>query len=98
MEINTMPIPGRRAAAKAPVTQRGHFRGEEGRRRAEEELVKAKAKAELRKEQGNMPFRYRISPGESGSFVILDDEPNFYRFEHNNFKGEIDEDRAQRAQ
>lgn len=78
-----MPIPGRRAAAKAPVTQRGHFRGEEGRRRAEEELVKAKAKAELRKEQGNLPFRYRISPGESGSFVILDDEPNFYRFEHN---------------
>jgi len=78
-----MPIPGRKPRTVAKTQHTGYYRGEEGRQRAEAELVKAKAKAEARRETGNQPFRYRISPGETGSFVILDDEPNFYRFEHN---------------
>lgn len=74
-----MPIPGRKRSTGATTA---FYRGAEGRARAEEELAKSKAKAAARKEQGNMPFRYRISPGETGEFVILDDAPDFYRFEH----------------
>lgn len=77
-----MPIPGRKPRPAASSQHTGHFRGEEGRQRAEQEVLKARAKAEARREAGNQPFRYRISVGETGSFVVLDEEPNFYRFEH----------------
>ncbi len=61
----------------------GFYRGAAGRDRADDELAKQKARAEARKEQGNMPFRFRVAVGETTQFVVLDDEPDFFRHEHN---------------
>ena len=62
---------------------RAFYRGSAGREKAEEELAAQKAKAEARKEQGNQPFRFKVKVGETTQFVVCDDEPEFYRFEHN---------------
>lgn len=62
---------------------RSVFRGAEGRQRAEQELERQKERAKQRKEQGNMPFRFRVADGETTQFVVLDDEPSFFRHEHN---------------
>ena len=59
------------------------YRGDAGREKADEELVKQKARQEARKEQGNMPFRFRVAVGGTTQFVILDDAPEWFRFEHN---------------
>lgn len=78
-----MAIPARRKNPVAhPTTPTGHYRGEEGRRRAEEEAIRSKARAEARRASSNMPFRYRVGVGQTGSFVVLDDAPDFFRFEH----------------
>lgn len=78
-----MAIPARRKNPVAhPTAPTGHYRGEEGRRRAEEEAIRSKARAEARRASSNMPFRYRVGVGQTGSFVVLDDAPDFFRFEH----------------
>lgn len=59
------------------------YRGSAGRERADEELVKQKARQEARREQQNQPFRFRVKVGDTAQYVILDDEPDFFRFEHN---------------
>lgn len=59
------------------------YRGDAGREKAEEELARQKARQEARKEQGNQPFRFRVPVGETTQYVILDDAPDFFRFEHN---------------
>lgn len=58
------------------------YRGDAGRQKAEEELTKQKERAAARKEQQDAPFRFRVKVGESTQFVVLDDAPDFYRFEH----------------
>lgn len=63
--------------------RRSSFRGEDGRRKAEEELERQKAKADMRKQQGNQPFRFRVTVGEEREGVILDESPDFFRYEHN---------------
>lgn len=60
-----------------------HFRGEAGRRRAEQELEKQKAAAEARKSGMNMPYRFRMSAGDTRQIVVVDDAPDFFAFEHN---------------
>lgn len=74
-------VPVRR---KSPVRSgpTGVYRGVEGQRRIEEESAKAAARAQARRETSNQPFRYRVEPGKQGLFVILDDAPDFFRFEH----------------
>lgn len=62
---------------------RAFYRGSAGREKAEEELARSKAKADARKEAGAQPFRFKVGVGENTSFVVVDDEPEFYRFEHN---------------
>lgn len=69
-------------ATAAKNRRSSFYRGEEGSRKSEEELVRQKAAAEARKEQGNMPFRFRVPVGGTAQFVIVDDAPDFYRFEH----------------
>lgn len=59
------------------------YRGDAGRQKAEEELARQKARQEARKDQTNQPFRFRVGVGETTQFVILDEAPDFYRFEHN---------------
>lgn len=62
---------------------RAVYRGAAGAQKAEEELKLQKARAEARKEQGLMPFRFRVGVGDTTQFVVVDDAPDFYRFEHN---------------
>jgi len=58
------------------------FRGNDGMRRTDEELERAKQKAEQRKAQGNQPFRFRVPVGETRSIIICDDKPDFFLYEH----------------
>lgn len=67
---------------KAPVNTEGlFFTGQAGRDRLNEEIKTGRAKREL---QGmGKPFRFSVKPGaDPVEFVILDDEPNFYLYEH----------------
>lgn len=61
----------------------GSYRGEEGRRKAQEELERQKALAEARRNMPREPFRFYVPVGETKTAVILDDGPDFFRFEHN---------------
>ncbi len=67
----------------AKPVKTGYYRGSEGRDKSDDELAKSKARAEARKESGLQPFRFRVAPGETTQFVVLDDEPDFFRYEHN---------------
>ncbi len=58
------------------------FRGTDGMRRTDEELERAKQKAEQRKAQGNQPFRFRVPVGETRRIIICDDKPDFFLYEH----------------
>lgn len=72
--------PARAASAKAPV--RTSYSGEAGRRKMEEEQVRQEAEREARKAKGFEPFRFWVPIGETRQIVIIDDAPNFYRYEH----------------
>lgn len=73
------PARSSRRSAATPT----HYRGAEGARKADEELARQKAAQDARREQGNQPFRFRVSVGGTTQFAVCDDEPDFYRFEHN---------------
>ncbi len=68
---------------KGSPARAGFYRGSEGRQRSEDELAKQKAAAEMRKESYNQPYRFWIGEGQTTQFVVLDDAPDFYRYEHN---------------
>lgn len=59
------------------------YRGAAGKARAEEELARSKERAEARKAMGNQPFRFKVNSGDTTQFIICDDEPEVYRYEHN---------------
>lgn len=48
----------------------------------EEEAAKAKARQEARKNQQNMPYRFRVPVGETRQVVVLDAAPDFFQYEH----------------
>jgi hypothetical protein len=58
-------------------------RGSEGRHRTDIELARQKERAEQRKKQGNMPFRFYVPIGETRQIIICDDAPDFFMYEHN---------------
>lgn len=70
------PVPG-------GVKRVGVYTGAAGREQAEKERLAAQQRAEQRKAAGYKPFRYRLSPGESGEAIVLDEEMSFFRYEHN---------------
>ena len=57
-------------------------RGAEGRKHVEKEALAQKQRSEQRKAQYGMPFKFFVTPGESRSIVVLDAEPDFFRYEH----------------
>jgi len=59
------------------------YRGSEGFDRTESELRKQKAKNEARKAGVHMPFRFRVGVGDTTQFIVVDEEPSFFRYEHN---------------
>lgn len=63
-------------------TGRSRYRGEEGRRQAAEEQERIKQRREQRRLQGNQPFRYWMPPNTERKVIVLDESPDFYRYEH----------------
>ena len=48
-----------------------------------EAAEKAEAMKEARASMAQQPFRFFMAPGDDREIVIVDDEPNFFRYEHN---------------
>lgn len=59
------------------------FHGAEGRRKMEEEDERQTARREAQAMNTNMPFRFFCPVGETREVVVVDDAPNFFRYEHN---------------
>jgi hypothetical protein len=77
-------LPSRRAGSareeKAPdAATRGAAAGLERMKREQE---KADARAEASKLTANEPFRFFIKEGMETQFIVVDDEPSFFRNEH----------------
>lgn len=66
-----------------PARQTGGYRGAEGRKMMELEEERAKARKEAAALNSHMPFRFFCPEGgEPRQFVIIDEEPDFFRHEH----------------
>lgn len=78
-----MAGPIRRGGRTAQKTASSGFRGEEGRRRMQEEEERAKARREQARASVGMPFRFFCPPEESRELIVVDEAPDFFRFEHN---------------
>jgi hypothetical protein len=83
--------PAPRAAAAAPAARRpaaaptrsSGYSGEEGRRRAEAVEAQNAAAREMRANSAGMPRRFFCPIGTTREVVVVDEAPNFFRFEHN---------------
>lgn len=58
------------------------IRGEQGRSRTDTELQRQKDKADRRRAQANKPFRFYVPVGETRQFIVCDDKPDFFLYEH----------------
>lgn len=67
--------------AAAPTIRTG-YSGASGLARAKQELEEGDARRDARKAAGFMPFRFFCVPGETRQIVVVDDELQFFRFEH----------------
>lgn len=76
--------PARRTAGRsAPPARSSGYRGAEGFRKMQEEEAAAEARKEARAQMSHMPFRFFMAPGDSREIVIVDEAPDFFRYEHN---------------
>ncbi len=60
----------------------GFVRGDAGRARTDTELKRQKERSEQRRAQANKPFRFYVPVGETRQFIICDDAPDFFLYEH----------------
>lgn len=74
----------RRGSGNAAGGSRFH-RGEEGRRRSVTERERQQKQRD-EAQSGNRVFRFYVPVGETKEFIVLDDEPDFFMWEHN-YKG-----------
>lgn len=67
-------------AARQPASGGGkaYYTGDEGVNRIDEEIEAAKA----RRANSNGPWRFFVDVGGTRDFVIVDDKPTFFRYEH----------------
>lgn len=61
---------------------RSSYRGSDGMRKMEEEQKRQDAERERRKAQGYEPFRFWTPVGDTREIIIVDDAPEFFRYEH----------------
>lgn len=73
----------RRAPARQEPVATSHFRGAAGLKRMQEEQERAEARREAAKNRVREPFRFFCGNGETREIVIIDDQPDFFRYEHN---------------
>jgi len=74
-------MPKKRSSAKRKPTS--NTRGAQGRARVEDEINRQNQEKAERAKQGHMPFRLYLKPGTSREVIVVDDEPWFFRYEHN---------------
>lgn len=67
---------------RAPARSSG-YRGAAGLRKMSEEHERQEAQREAARSQMGMPFRFFCPVGETREIVIIDDAPDFFRYEHN---------------
>ena len=73
------PARGASGGASRPS---GFVRGDAGRARTDTELKRQKERSEQRRAQANKPFRFYVPVGETRQFIICDDAPDFFLYEH----------------
>jgi hypothetical protein len=67
----------------AAAPRRSPFiKGDEGRTRIKHEEEKAKQRKEQAQKNRDMPFRFFMKPDTTTEFIILDDKPEFFLYEH----------------
>jgi len=71
-----------RDSDKSSGSTRSAYRGGAGLRQMEEEQKRQEAAKEARKARGFEPFRFWVPVGETRQLVIIDDAPDFFRYEH----------------
>ncbi len=62
-----------------PARRRDVYTGSDAKEASEKAVADAKKRQE---EAGKMPFRFYMNVGDEKSFIILDEEPQFTRWEH----------------
>lgn len=67
---------------QAPARGRSRYRGEEGRRQAQAEQERIRERRAQRQAQGNQPFRFWMPPNSERKVLVLDEQPDFFRYEH----------------
>lgn len=70
------------AGRNAPAPVKSGFRGADGLRKMEEEQVRQEADREARKAKGHTPFRFWTPVGQTRQLIIIDEAPDFFRYEH----------------
>lgn len=72
----------RRTGRTEEAAPRTSYRGAAGLKRMEQELARKEAEREMRKNTPREPFRFFCTSGEEREIIIVDDEPDFFRNEH----------------
>lgn len=73
----------RPAAKTAKKPASGGFRGSAGLARMREEQDRHEAAREAAKANANQPFRFFVGQGETREIIVVDESPDFFRYEHN---------------
>lgn len=66
----------------APAPVKSGYRGADGMRKMDEEQARQEADREARKAKGNTPFRFWTPVGSTRQLIIIDEAPDFFRYEH----------------
>lgn len=74
--------PAARGRAAPPARSSG-YSGAAGRAKMEEAQARAEAQKEARAMNANTPFRFFMAPGDTREIVIIDEAPDWFRYEHN---------------
>lgn len=79
------PAPAARAPARGAAPARGSsgYRGDAGYAMMQQEEANAEARKEAQASQSGMPFRFFCGVGETREVVVVDEKPDFFRYEHN---------------
>lgn len=68
--------------SKGAKPVRSSFRGAAGRQQMEEEQKRAEVRREMSKNKANQPFRFWVPETQTRQIAIVDDSPDFFRYEH----------------
>lgn len=79
----TRPAPrGAATAAGSARPARASYRGAAGLAKMDDEQARQEADREARKALGFSPFRFWTPTGETRQIIIIDEAPDFFRYEH----------------